>query len=662
MAGNGELTIKWSGRERTFATDVVIQIGRDPSADVVLDSTAVSRRHAEIRNDNGRWVLSDLGSTQGTFRDGRRVSTLVLDRPTSVVLGTGDRAETVEIVVANAAATLGDVATEIPSNGPSQAPPLAAPTELPTPNRPGGQLRAETLAGATVVTGDALNVECAGRSYTFEPGREFVIGRDDDCDIVSANPTVSRHHGRFVHSGSADSGWRYDDLGSSGGSYVDGRRSTSVPLQGSTAIWLGDPDTGERVVAVAAGTRRDTVTRKMERATRRGPALLLGVGVAVVAALIASVVAGAALLGSDDSPNAEELAQSAVSIIAGDIGGSGSIIDAERGLILTNAHVVDPRAPGLGLDSGEQVDYPDAPREVFVAVSRGLDRAAEMKYIAEVVASDGYLDLAVIKITKTNTGALLEEGDLEGLDEIEIGRSGDVRTGDGVRVVGYPGIAESKNPTLTQGVVASAVQDDRLGTNRAYLNVDADVNPGNSGGMAVDDDGRLIGVPTLTNLQRSTLSKANRIRPVDFANDLIEAARGGKDYTSPYVTPATGEETIQQFRFGTLGTTEGIRLDCSSEPSDGPRGDELALSFNYGGFPADKHQDMRVTLVDVGAGEVLGQASTAPGDYPIEWPEAGCVTASMVLSDLFVPTKEYRIAVYLGGSFTPYATATINAG
>ena len=58
-------------------------LGRSADSDVVLSDPQVSRHHAELRNDHGRWVLRDLGSTHGTTRGGHR-----LDRP--VILHHGD--------------------------------------------------------------------------------------------------------------------------------------------------------------------------------------------------------------------------------------------------------------------------------------------------------------------------------------------------------------------------------------------------------------------------------------------------------------------------------------------------------------------------------------------------------------------------------------------
>ena len=59
-------------KERISITRTPIVIGRMSSNDVVLSDPNVSRRHAELRRDDGRWVLVDLGSTNGTTVNGRQ--------------------------------------------------------------------------------------------------------------------------------------------------------------------------------------------------------------------------------------------------------------------------------------------------------------------------------------------------------------------------------------------------------------------------------------------------------------------------------------------------------------------------------------------------------------------------------------------------------------
>lgn len=49
-------------------------IGRDPASTIVLDHAEASRRHAEVRYEDSRYLLVDLGSKNGTFRNGVRVT------------------------------------------------------------------------------------------------------------------------------------------------------------------------------------------------------------------------------------------------------------------------------------------------------------------------------------------------------------------------------------------------------------------------------------------------------------------------------------------------------------------------------------------------------------------------------------------------------------
>lgn len=72
----GFISLTWedtAGRQhaRQFFEPVVI--GRDPGCDVHLTDRRVSRRHSEIRGQNGRWHVFDLGSANGTWLEGVRV-------------------------------------------------------------------------------------------------------------------------------------------------------------------------------------------------------------------------------------------------------------------------------------------------------------------------------------------------------------------------------------------------------------------------------------------------------------------------------------------------------------------------------------------------------------------------------------------------------------
>jgi len=63
-----------------------ILIGRDISADVVINAAEVSRRHAHLRMDAGMYVIEDMGSTNGTFINGQRLTSPHVLRPGEVIM------------------------------------------------------------------------------------------------------------------------------------------------------------------------------------------------------------------------------------------------------------------------------------------------------------------------------------------------------------------------------------------------------------------------------------------------------------------------------------------------------------------------------------------------------------------------------------------------
>ena len=139
--------------------------------------------------------------------------------------------------------------------------------------------------------------------------------------------------------------------------------------------------------------------------------------------------------------------------------GSGVIVDADNGYILTNAHVVK------NADSIE------------VTLTDGRELSAEL------VGTDEEVDLAVLK---------LEEAD--GLTQIAIADSTGLRVGDFVVAIGNPfGLGQ----TVTSGIV-SALGRTGLGIEgyESFIQTDASINPGNSGGALVNLRGELVGINT----------------------------------------------------------------------------------------------------------------------------------------------------------------------
>ena len=136
--------------------------------------------------------------------------------------------------------------------------------------------------------------------------------------------------------------------------------------------------------------------------------------------------------------------------------GSGVIVDADEGYILTNHHVVD------GAD------------QILITLLN------EETLEAEIVGSDPATDIAVIRV------------DPENLTDIDFGDSDGMEVGDYVIAIGNPfGLGH----TVTSGIVSAV---GRTGISRNgyedFIQTDASINPGNSGGALVNLRGELIGI------------------------------------------------------------------------------------------------------------------------------------------------------------------------
>jgi putative serine protease PepD len=199
--------------------------------------------------------------------------------------------------------------------------------------------------------------------------------------------------------------------------------------------------------------------------------------------------------------------------------GSGSIISAD-GLILTNAHVAEPEADGLAEQyaDDEQIKNPDY---VLVALTQGDDRPADPEYRARVVEADGFLDAAVIEIYADKDGNQLD-APLD-LPTMPIGDSDELRTGDDVTVLGFPGISQSGAVTVTKGVISTFIPSQQFGP-RSEIDTDSRIAPGNSGGAAINNDAQIIGIPSAYFGDSGVPIVSGRIRPINLVTDLIRAA------------------------------------------------------------------------------------------------------------------------------------------
>jgi pSer/pThr/pTyr-binding forkhead associated (FHA) protein len=83
----GVLTVHDAGTERRVVVEARAVVGRDPDCDVVLSSRSVSRKHAIVEKRGEVWVARDLGSANGLFVEGKRVSEAPLASGASLRFG-----------------------------------------------------------------------------------------------------------------------------------------------------------------------------------------------------------------------------------------------------------------------------------------------------------------------------------------------------------------------------------------------------------------------------------------------------------------------------------------------------------------------------------------------------------------------------------------------
>lgn len=186
--------------------------------------------------------------------------------------------------------------------------------------------------------------------------------------------------------------------------------------------------------------------------------------------------------------------------------GSGSIVDA-RGLILTNLHVVrDPDTKG----AYNSQDF------IGAAINSSPERTPDRLFRAQLVQSDQTLDLAVLRLIGTDEGKPLP-ADLN-LSVMPLGNSDTVLIGDRVQAIGFPAIGGS-TVTLVSGSISGFLR------NRFWIKTDATISQGNSGGMAINAAGELIGIPTEVVRDPELAGQLGLLRPINLAKPLIEKAK-----------------------------------------------------------------------------------------------------------------------------------------
>lgn len=226
--------------------------------------------------------------------------------------------------------------------------------------------------------------------------------------------------------------------------------------------------------------------------------------------------------------------------------GSGVIVDANKGYILTNAHVVaDAQNVAVTLSDGRH----------FTARIIGLDKPS---------------DIALLQIKAKN------------LTAITMGNSNDLNVGDFVAAIGNPfGLSQ----TVTSGIV-SALGRSTLGIENfeSFIQTDAPINPGNSGGALINMQGQLVGINTAILAPArgsigigfaipSNMAKSVMLQLIEYGN----VKRGALGIGAQDVTP----ELANAFNIGgTKGAAVTLVLPHSPAQQAGLQVGDIITSIN----------------------------------------------------------------------------------
>lgn len=498
------------GDPREIEVAAEMSLGRHPSNDIVVSEPSVSSRHASVAPAESGLVVRDLGSTNGSYVNGARIVEATEVHP-------GDELRFANLVV--------QVVGEVQESAVPQFPVAPAETHIAEFAPPGPEPVAAEPWRIVVRAGDDTGTEVA-----IPREGDLIVGRDPASGLVLTDPRVSGRHARLRLT---TAGLEVTDLDSANGTLV--RRAR---LDGSTVAQPGDEiQVGETVLVAYTGDEAagygptptiieltpgapaidaERLEQMVSQKTRSNRVLI---GLVAVFALAAIGISAALLMRDDgDGESTNEAAvverngPATVQILNLTDGGlqfsgTGSVIDRDEGLILTNNHVAS---------GGE-----------LLVVANQATEAVEAELVAAAICDD----LALVRIVNRR--------DRDDFEEVTMGSGTGIRQGDRVVALGYPSSAESAGGnrldslSATSGIISkvNAVYDNPGSGLPLLENViqhDAAVNPGNSGGPLFDSRGEQVGVNTAIFFgSRGRVEGANYAVSIQRVHELIDDMKDG---------------------------------------------------------------------------------------------------------------------------------------
>jgi len=330
---------------------------------------------------------------------------------------------------------------------------------------------------------------------------------------------------------------------------------------------------------------------------------------AAALALLPAAAAAQARLGRDEI---NRIAQAVVYIVTlgrGDqviASGSGTLVQAS-GLIYTNQHVI-----------ADGDDY-------MVYLLEDISEVPVHRYYAHVVREYTDLDFAILQIDRNANRTPIATAALN-LPHIELVPA-DVSLGDRVFVFGYPDIGGGYL-VFTEGTISS-IQSGTVAGQRlpAWYQTDAEIAPGNSGGLAVSESGAPLGIPTAVRTDQRTGGRLGGILPFGAVQALIEAdQRGALPNAQPTLPPANRQLDVSIVRVehnavGGSPPEAGVRVYAYMR-AIGYRGVPLrAAIFYYGPDGARVSGSRALPENRTPAGDLTIQVVVVPEYEDTEWPD-----------------------------------------
>lgn len=189
--------------------------------------------------------------------------------------------------------------------------------------------------------------------------------------------------------------------------------------------------------------------------------------------------------------------------------GSGTIIDSS-GLIYTNHHVIEGAT-----------DY-------LIYLTREIGELPEPVGFASVVQDfylAGDIDFAILQIDRDPDGNRIDPFSLE-LPALQ-NAARETSLGERIWVFGYPGVGDGYL-VVTQGSITSVENANIFGQRvPAWYRTDAEISPGNSGGLVVNGRGEFLGIPTMVRSEEETLGRLGGVLPFIAVETVLSAFESG---------------------------------------------------------------------------------------------------------------------------------------